>query len=281
VCFSSYASSYPSKLDSFTAFIWLGFIFSISVYAIIGSLVIYFNDVRNSKSGILNLPIFIVLIGLTILTFGEIVSMYIIAPGFLGGSLVGGVIPSLIYYLIVKNIQNPKVRINDYSFHTPRLQLIKLDEFLQSNNNEVLIDKVQALLTPEVTKDLPEGWQDINTIEKAEDWLYEMQSESKFHLIQQDQAVIGFLFLYETPSDKQRIDLRIGYLLAKESWGQGIASEMIQGLLMHCKSGLNIRSILAGVNKENKASIRALEKCGFELTESESSDTLMFEYKYK
>jgi RimJ/RimL family protein N-acetyltransferase len=52
---------------------------------------------------------------------------------------------------------------------------------------------------------------------------------------------------------------RIGYWLGKEYWGQGIASEALSQFLVHVK----VRPLYARVAKQNVASIRVLQKCGF------------------
>lgn len=171
---------------------------------------------------------------------------------------------------------------NYYSYKTKRLNVIDVNKLLKTLTNESdFYENVVNIMSSDVTKDLPEGWQAINTRDKAYKWLQTMQKESKFYLVKQNKNIIGFLFLYETPLENKKIELRIGYLLAKESWGNGYATELIQGLLQHCKSGMIIETILAGVSKDNQSSIRVLEKCGFNRAESPDSDSLMYEYLYK
>ena len=54
----------------------------------------------------------------------------------------------------------------------------------------------------------------------------------------------------------------IGYSVKKEYWGNGYAGEMIQALVDFAR-GLGITVITAPVAKENNASNRVMEKCGF------------------
>lgn len=54
----------------------------------------------------------------------------------------------------------------------------------------------------------------------------------------------------------------IGYTVKKDYWGNGYAGEMVHALIDFARK-LGIKSIIAPVAKENKASNRVLEKCGF------------------
>jgi len=54
----------------------------------------------------------------------------------------------------------------------------------------------------------------------------------------------------------------IGYNVKKEYWGNGYAGEMIHALIDFARS-ISIKTITAPIAKENKASIRVVEKCGF------------------
>ena len=58
---------------------------------------------------------------------------------------------------------------------------------------------------------------------------------------------------------KQSGESKVGYWLGKEYWGQGIASEALSQFLVHVKT----RPLYARVAKQNVASIRVLQKCGF------------------
>jgi RimJ/RimL family protein N-acetyltransferase len=55
-----------------------------------------------------------------------------------------------------------------------------------------------------------------------------------------------------------------GYVLAKDSWGQGIATEAVQAI---CKtaSDLAVKRLFAHCHPDHRASRRVLEKAGFEL----------------
>ncbi|HVA45783.1 MAG TPA: GNAT family protein [Pirellulales bacterium] len=54
----------------------------------------------------------------------------------------------------------------------------------------------------------------------------------------------------------------VGYWLGRRFWGQGIASRAMSGFV----SAIPARPLHAHVAKTNVASIRVLEKCGFQVT---------------
>lgn len=143
--------------------------------------------------------------------------------------------------------------------------------------------RVQTILSPEVTTSLPEGWQGINTIEDAEHWIQERAEESHFLAVQlrSTKEVIGFIFLYEEDTGNPLYKIRLGYLVAKEYWGKGIGSELIQGLIHWCQEFKKIQSIVGGVEPENIASIKVLEKNGFCPVNVEHTETIFLEYTFK
>lgn len=274
-----FAAEYFSPIDFFVFNFTFGFIFSSTVYLIVGSIVIFVNRYNDLEKSVIIIPLSIVLFGLFILFIME--AMVHNSGGLFGGSIIGGIIPSLIYYLIIQKINKTKSIGNDYTFNTKRLNIIETHSYISSLKGvDDFYERVVNIMSPEVTKDLPNEWQNVNSAQSARNWINKVLSESPIYVIQQDQCIIGFLFLYETPSDNHKIDLRLGYLFSKEHWGQGYGSEMIQGLLMHCRSDKKIHSISAGVNIDNKASIRVLEKYGFERTESQDVSSMMFEYVF-
>lgn len=58
-------------------------------------------------------------------------------------------------------------------------------------------------------------------------------------------------------------DIEIGYAICKPKWGQGIATELVQALVMRAFVPIGTQSVVACVMLENLASIRVLEKNGF------------------
>jgi RimJ/RimL family protein N-acetyltransferase len=160
-------------------------------------------------------------------------------------------------------------------FDTERLQVSSWRTYAAAVKDSLAIsERIISIMTPEVTKSLPPGWQNIDSVEKANEWIDEMLEESALFTIQlmPEGSSVGFLFLYAMQStDQEKMDLRLGYLLSEETWGKGLGSELIHGLVHWCEKSSKISSISGGVEVGNLASIRVLEKNGFAPEESEDS----------
>lgn len=157
-------------------------------------------------------------------------------------------------------------------FETNRLKIKNWNSLEQTSSSiKNLLEDVLKIMTPNVTKDLPDGWQKLNTLEKAQEWVNERKKDSFFYTIQllNSDEIIGFLFLYTENETTESYDLRLGYLLSESSWGKGFGSELIKGLVVWCKKENNIGSISGGVESNNFGSIRVLEKNGFIKTNDE------------
>jgi RimJ/RimL family protein N-acetyltransferase len=59
-------------------------------------------------------------------------------------------------------------------------------------------------------------------------------------------------------------EIDLGYRLLPEYWGLGIATEASRAILTYGFDTLNLKKIIAIAMKENKASIRVMEKVGME-----------------
>lgn len=59
-------------------------------------------------------------------------------------------------------------------------------------------------------------------------------------------------------------EVEIGYRLAQDQWGKGLASEAADRVLDHGFDICNIKSIVGIVSPRHEASIRVLEKVGFQ-----------------
>ena len=56
-----------------------------------------------------------------------------------------------------------------------------------------------------------------------------------------------------------------GYVIEQSLWGHGLATEILKALLVYAVEELASEEILAKADAENKASLRVLEKCGFQI----------------
>jgi len=175
----------------------------------------------------------------------------------------------------------PKHLTSKSSFQTERLNIKGISLFDYDSIDLLKLD-VLKIMSPKVTKSLPLGWQNIDSTTQAEVWLKEQIEESVFFSIQlrTDSNNIGFLFLYEPSNLSIPIDIRVGYLLSEDYWGNGLASELISGLITWCESLGTINSITGGVEAENKGSIRVLEKNGFSINNKLSEGSLFYVYAF-
>jgi len=63
----------------------------------------------------------------------------------------------------------------------------------------------------------------------------------------------------------------VGYWVGKEYWGRGVATEALSGFLGHVET----RPLYAHVARNNVASIRVLQKCGFRISDEEPEGLIL------
>jgi len=86
---------------------------------------------------------------------------------------------------------------------------------------------------------------------------------------------MGFVFI----STENTSGTHIGYLLGESYWGKGYATEILKGLIGFLESEDKITNLIAGVAKDNVASIKLLHKLGFIKSSSEDNGTIFFDYR--
>jgi ribosomal-protein-alanine N-acetyltransferase len=75
-----------------------------------------------------------------------------------------------------------------------------------------------------------------------------------------DGKLIGYCGFVNTNDDRE-----IGWRLAPEYWGQGLATEAARAVLTHGIETLGFQRVIATVQTMNVASIRIIEKLGMSL----------------
>lgn len=75
-------------------------------------------------------------------------------------------------------------------------------------------------------------------------------------------ALMGFCALNRENVDGAE-EVEIGYRLAPQFWGQGMATEMVLATLAYGFESLGLASIIAIVQPANVASVRVIQKVGF------------------
>lgn len=89
----------------------------------------------------------------------------------------------------------------------------------------------------------------------SEHWLKIMRSESiTKKTVLYKGSVAGHIIVYPSAGE-----LEVTYWVGKAYWGRGVASSALLALL-DC---VNVRPLFARAAKDNVASIRVLQKCGF------------------
>ncbi|MFY8299663.1 GNAT family N-acetyltransferase [Pseudoalteromonas sp. SS15] len=156
---------------------------------------------------------------------------------------------------------------------THRLNLIELN--VEALIDDLLIAAIPSILTEAVVASLPPYFHGVSNGAEAKVWLSKMRSESRLFLIQdKDDACLGFVFV----SNTDKAEKHIGYLLAQEYWGKGLASELLHAFIKRAEQIESWRSLVGGVDKGNLASAKLLLKLGFIPQESEHENVDFFEY---
>lgn len=158
------------------------------------------------------------------------------------------------------------------SFTTSRLTVSEItSDYLLTD----LSQQVQQILIPDVVENLPPYFHGIDSDQSAHSWLERMLSDSRLLLVKLRQGtLIGFLFAYVEKDS----EAHIGYLLAKEYWGKGLASELVQGLIEEVAQTERWHKLIGGVDKSNLASAKLLNKIGFVAQPDGGNQVLFFEY---
>ena len=79
----------------------------------------------------------------------------------------------------------------------------------------------------------------------------------------EDDLVIGTCTLHRI--DRQHRRAELGYILRRDLWGRGLASEALTALLNHAFGALGLHRLEADIDPRNAASIRSVERLGFKL----------------
>ena len=159
------------------------------------------------------------------------------------------------------------------SFTTKRLNVIEINSNTAKLEQTALVNALPAILTPAVVANLPGYFQGIDSIAAAEKWLANMLNECRLLMLQsQQQEVVGLLFIYT-----ENHDAHIGYLLAEEYWGQGLAFELLQGFINLVGASSQWHKLIAGVDESNTPSIKLLKKLAFEEQASKENGMLFFQ----
>lgn len=120
-----------------------------------------------------------------------------------------------------------------------------------------------------------------DTVEEAQTLIRERSQdpEALFCVIELNSRVVGQIggktFTPDSLGAAPQVrDLHLGYVVAPEVWGQGIATAAVKQLVTALHEQEGIRRIVAKVFAENQASLRVLAKAGFVLEGTERASVL-------
>lgn len=162
---------------------------------------------------------------------------------------------------------------SDFVFETERLAVMPWHR-ATDRYGIGLPSAVSTILNARTTKALPPDWQGDYPPERSRNWVSERDGESPTLLAvaKSSRDPVGLVILFETSEDpNMKPQLRIGYVIAEDRWGEGFASELVEGLLTCAQTAGRFGSIIAGVEPDNHASVRVLVKAGFALNRSAST----------
>ena len=168
-------------------------------------------------------------------------------------------------------------------FKTKRLQIESWKQTISSSNGKNMLAKeIINILSPNIIQSLPPGWQTITKVNEAIKWIDKRDEEGGVFLVQlrENKKISGFLFLFEFhDTSTSKTELKLGYLLSENIWGMGFGTELIKGLITWSKLDGKIYIISGGVEENNIASMKVLEKNGFTRRKSREKyqNTIMFE----
>lgn len=79
--------------------------------------------------------------------------------------------------------------------------------------------------------------------------------------LREDDRVIGTCTLFSLDAKNRRAEL--GYTLARDRWGQGLAGEAVGRVIDYAFGDLRLRRLEADVDPRNAGSVKLLERLGF------------------
>ena len=154
---------------------------------------------------------------------------------------------------------NKSIDITGIVLQTDRLTLRPFrDTDLQDFNEYASVDGVGQMA----------GWLPHKNIEESRRILHMFIREKKTFALEYQGKVIGSLGIefYNEKDYPEFADLlgrEIGYVLAKDHWGQGLMPEAVQAVTAYLFETEKLDFLICGHFERNARSQRVIEKCGF------------------
>ncbi len=150
-------------------------------------------------------------------------------------------------------------------FETERLAARDWRPDLDDPSGRAALERsLRAILGARVLEHLPPALQLADGAAPIADWIDARAAQGDVMLVSDagSEELIGLLFLARRPDGADPPQIHVGYLLREEAWGEGLATELVRGLVSALE-GRGPARLLGGVGKGNAASARVLEKAGF------------------
>lgn len=126
------------------------------------------------------------------------------------------------------------------------------------------------------------GWRHHQSIDESKRILASFIDGKKTFALQEKSSgrVIGSLGIeYSDIKSLRESDVlkgrEIGYVLAKDKWGQGLMTEAVSAVIDYCFANFDWDFITCGHFLQNDRSRRVIEKCGFAFVEENDFNTCM------
>jgi RimJ/RimL family protein N-acetyltransferase len=116
-----------------------------------------------------------------------------------------------------------------------------------------------------ISVNLRDGFPNPYSVSDAISWLEFILPENnppRYFAIVTDKKIVGSIGLV-TKTDIYRKNLEIGYFLAEEFWGRGIATKAIKSATSYAFKDFDVLRVYAEPFSDNAGSRRALEKAGY------------------
>lgn len=119
---------------------------------------------------------------------------------------------------------------------------------------------------PKIARYLTDGFPHPYTLEHARSFISKSKSNHPVQVfaITYNDELIGGIGIHPQ-TDIMKLNAELGYWIAEDFWGKGIATFAIQQMVEYAFNNFDISRIYARPFGSNKTSAHILEKCGFTL----------------
>jgi len=137
---------------------------------------------------------------------------------------------------------------------------VVLRDFCENDIESLVLFLNNENVTKFLTSRIPQPY----SFDDAKWWVNTGSKEGFTKAIEVNRKFVGTIRVTAGQFESNR-SAEIGYWLEENSWGKGIATEAVMEMTEYVFTKTNIVRLYAPVFSPNKASMRVLEKCGYQL----------------